>query len=187
VSTDDQKGQLRAVAEPGNCRSNELPIEWSVTGPPGPPGPEGPAGPAGQDGEDGTPFSGTFTSPNGQYSLSVTDAGIRLAGVGSTILLDATGIRVDSATALTIRSAQSTSLRAGADLTAEASSFATLKGAGVTVDSASLMRLAAPVVRLGPGAGCTPVARLGDLITGTAAGAAVSGQIVSGAPAVCTG
>ena len=35
------------------------------TGPPGPPGSPGRDGRDGQDGRDGTPFSGTFTSPNG--------------------------------------------------------------------------------------------------------------------------
>ena len=184
TSLDDQKGQLRVVSEPGNCRNNELPIAWSVTGPPGPPGPPGADG---EDGEDGEPFSGTFTSPNGQYSLSVTDAGIRLAGIGSTILLDATGIRVDSATTLTLRSGQDTSLRAGAGLTAEASAIATLRGAGVTVDSQTLLTLEGQVARIGPGPGCSPAARLGDPITGTTAGVAVTGVIFGGSPTVCVG
>ena len=171
TSLDDQKGQLRVVSEPGNCRNNELPIAWSVTGPPGPPGPPGADG---EDGEDGDPFSGTFTSPNGQYSLSVTDAGIRLAGLGSTIVLDASGIDVRSATALTLRSTFGTSIRASAGLTAES-------GGGV-------LTLDGPLVRVGSSAGCRPAARLGDAITGTAdAGGAVTGVVSSGTPAVCLG
>ena len=79
------------------------------------------------------------------------------------------------------------SLRAGTDLNAEASAFATLKGVGVTVDSGTLLRLQAPVARLGPGVACSSAARLGDVITGVAAGAAVTGQIVSGTPTVCIG
>ena len=171
TSLDDQKGQLRVVSEPGNCRNNELPIAWSVTGPPGSPGPPGADG---EDGEDGEPFSGTFTSPNGQYSLSVTDAGIRLAGLGSTIVLDASGIDVRSATALTLRSTFGTSIRASAGLTAES-------GGGV-------LMLNGPVVRVGSSASCRPAARLGDAITGSAdAGGAVTGVVSSGTPAVCLG
>jgi hypothetical protein len=184
TSTDDQKGQLRVVEEPGNCRNNELPIEWSVTGPPGPPGAPGADG---EDGEDGDPFSGTFTSPNGQYSLSVTDTGIRLAGAGSTILLDANGIELESSTALTLQSGLNMSLKADGGLTAEASAIATLRGAGVTVDSGTLLTLEGQVVRIGPGPGCSPTARLGDPITGTAAGASVTGFVSAGSPVVCVG
>ena len=36
------------------------------------------SGQNGSNGQDGQPFSGTFTSPNGQYLISVTDAGITL-------------------------------------------------------------------------------------------------------------
>ena len=50
----------------------------------------------GKDGKDGAPFSGTFTSPNGQYSLSVTDTGIVLASPDSSIKVSATEIRVES-------------------------------------------------------------------------------------------
>lgn len=173
TSTDDQKGQLRVVSGPESCRNNELPIEWSVTGPPGDPGPPGPPGEDGEDGEDGDPFSGTFTSPNGQYSLSVTDAGIRLAGLGSTIVLDAAGIRIDSAQALTLRSTFGTSIRASAGLTAES-------GGGI-------LTLEGPLVRIGT-AGCRPAARLGDAIAGTAApDGSVTGVVAAGTPAVCLG
>lgn len=188
TSLDDQKGQLRVVSEAGNCRSNELPIDWSVTGPPGPPGADGADGQDGEDGQDGDPFSGTFTSPNGQYSLSVTDAGIRLAGLGSTIVLDANGIEVRSATVLTIRSGLDTSVRAGTGLTAEAGTGATLRGSSVTVDSASLLSLDGALVQIRPGPGCRPGARLGDSIAGTAGtGGAVTGIVSGGTPLVCLG
>ena len=42
---------------------------------------------SGQDGADGQPFSGTFTSPNGEYSISVTDAGIRLERTGGSFIV----------------------------------------------------------------------------------------------------
>jgi hypothetical protein len=43
----------------------------------------------GADGQDGDSFDGTFTSPNGQYSLSVTDAGILLtSSLGAQVRID---------------------------------------------------------------------------------------------------
>jgi hypothetical protein len=167
VSTDDQKGQLRAVSEPGNCRSNELPIDWSVTGPQGPPGADG------EDGADGEPFSGTFTSPNGLYSLSVTDAGIVLAGAGSRIALDATGIE--------IRSASDLELLGGANVRVESSGNATVR-AGATLSHHGA------IVRLNSIGGCSGAARVGDQVSGTAAPTGVvSGFILTGAPTVCVG
>ena len=64
-----------------------LPGAQGVAGPQGPQGDAGPQGiqgetgpqgPAGQDGADGT-FSGTLTSPNGRYQLTVDDTGIFLS------------------------------------------------------------------------------------------------------------
>jgi hypothetical protein len=37
-------GDLSIVSGPGQCKSNETPISWNVTGPEGPQGPQGPAG-----------------------------------------------------------------------------------------------------------------------------------------------
>lgn len=93
------------------CMPGDAPVKWNIQGPkgdPGPPGAQGPAGPkgspgpkgdtgdAGQPGPEGPSgpqgaqgpsgpagaFSGSFQSPNGQYSISVTDAGIELKGPG---------------------------------------------------------------------------------------------------------
>ena len=44
------------------------------------------SGVAGVPGQDGQPFSGTFTSPNGVYSISVTDAGIVLRQHGHDVV-----------------------------------------------------------------------------------------------------
>jgi hypothetical protein len=69
-----------------------------ATGPAGPAGPAGPPGPPGPQGPPGTgegdPFSGTFTSPNGLYTLSVTDAGIRLEGPSGKVIIDRAQVRV---------------------------------------------------------------------------------------------
>jgi Bacteriophage T4 gp5 C-terminal trimerisation domain len=45
----------------------------------------------GQNGTNGTPFNGTFTSENGQFSLTVADNGVQITGNGSTISLTSTG------------------------------------------------------------------------------------------------
>ncbi len=37
----------------------------------------------------GTPFSGTFTSPNGKYKISVTDTGVTVVGADTTLALTA--------------------------------------------------------------------------------------------------
>ena len=41
---------------------------------------------SGSNGRDGEAFSGTFTSPNGVYSMTVTDAGIALSSAGHQLL-----------------------------------------------------------------------------------------------------
>lgn len=45
--------------------------------------------------KDGQPFAGTFTSANGQFTLSVTDSGVSVVGPG-------TSIKVDSSTSTVI-------------------------------------------------------------------------------------
>jgi hypothetical protein len=40
----------------------------------------------GHDGADGQSFTGSFTSPNGQFSISVSDAGIVLGQHGGTFI-----------------------------------------------------------------------------------------------------
>lgn len=53
VSNDDQKGQLRVVSNAASCRTNELPISWSVQGPKGDKGDAGPQGVPGEKGDTG--------------------------------------------------------------------------------------------------------------------------------------
>src|SRR5690242_8582077 len=67
------------------CPKGFTQFSWNqqgIQGPqgiPGPKGDQGETGPQGPAGVDGRSFSGSFTSPNGEYSLSVTDAGITFA------------------------------------------------------------------------------------------------------------
>ena len=82
---------------------------------------------------DGAPFSGTFTSPNGQYSLSVSDTGIVLSGAGSTVNLTSTGVQVRSAGDLTLQS--------GSALVAQAGTGVSIDGSSVGVQSAGSLTL----------------------------------------------
>lgn len=51
----------------------------------------GAKGADGRPGKDGAPFDGTFTSPNGQFKLTVSDGGINIVGPDSTVSLPAGG------------------------------------------------------------------------------------------------
>ena len=128
-------GTIRIIdPERQRCSASlEVEITFNKQGPTGNPGPTGPPGhlgrPAkdGEDGQDGAPFSGTFTSPNGQYSLSVTDTGIVLSGAGSTINLTSAGVQVRSDRDLTLQSASA--------LVAQAGTGVSIAGNDVAIDS----------------------------------------------------
>jgi len=65
-------------------------------------------------GQDGQSFAGTFTSPNGQFSLEVTDAGVEITGPDSTITLPSGGgVDIMSDGALSISSGGALSVRSG--------------------------------------------------------------------------
>jgi hypothetical protein len=51
----------------------------------------------GTNGKDGQPFSGTFTSPSGLFSMSVTDGGITLTGPSTSITLGAATLALNGA------------------------------------------------------------------------------------------
>ena len=128
-------GTIRIIdPERQRCSASlEVELTFNKQGPTGNPGPTGPPGPPGapgrdgEDGQDGAPFSGTFTSPNGQYSLSVTVTGIVLSGAGSTINLTSAGVQVRSDSDLTLQS--------GSGLVAQAGTGVSIAGNGVAIDS----------------------------------------------------
>jgi hypothetical protein len=96
------------LANGTSCRPGDSPMSWGKQGPPGPSGPSGPqglAGPAGPSGPQGPPgpsgtFSGTFKSPNGQYSISVLDTGIELKGPGGKIKVNGGNVTMEGTAAL---------------------------------------------------------------------------------------
>jgi hypothetical protein len=84
----------------------------------------------GQAGTDGQPFAGTFTSPNGEYSISVTDAGITIArGSTNSIVLSGADLDIRSED-IDMESGLSTVLKAGTTATVDAQSKFTLKSSG---------------------------------------------------------
>lgn len=116
-------GLLRVIDASDECRASETPLSWSQSGAQGPTGPTGATGPAGT-------FSGTFTSPNGQYAISVTDTGIVLSGVGTNrVTIDSSGITV-LGTSVLIRSDVNTRIDTGANLTLNTSSNTTIRSGG---------------------------------------------------------
>jgi hypothetical protein len=58
-------------------------------------------------------FSGTFQSPDGKYTLTVSDAGIRAEGPSGHWCMDNSGLTLDSAAVLTAKSAAKLDLSAG--------------------------------------------------------------------------
>jgi hypothetical protein len=91
-------GALYVIGRDGTqkeCKVGSYPIAWNVEGPQGPQGPQGPAG----------TFSGSFRSPNGLYSLSVTDSGITLAGPSASVNVGASSVSVQGATSVSVQGA----------------------------------------------------------------------------------
>jgi hypothetical protein len=133
----------------------------------------------GQPGADGQPFSGTFTSPNGQYSISVTDTGVTVAHGASTF------IRL-SANDVTVRS-DTMSLLAGTDFTVRAGTgFDVSSGAGTRIRGNTVLSLQGSLVTLNGGS-CAPAARLGDTVSSTVGGGFAFGSITTGSGTVCIG
>jgi hypothetical protein len=176
-------GTIRMVETRDRCWKYETRISWNQKGPqgepgqpgadgqqgiqgePGPPGEKGDTGPQGPQGEPGT-FDGIFTSPNGSYSLSITDAGIVLSGPEHPagryqISLTDTGIDLDG------RLGQRVRLTNG-DIE--------ISGIGVALNSATTMEIDASIVLIN--GACSAIARVGDLVN------PASATIVTGSPSV---
>lgn len=117
----------------------------------------------GADGLDGQSFSGTFTSPNGEHSIEVSDSGIRLAH-GTAVVLTLVGDDV--------------LVRAANDATLEGGATARVRGGGT-------VRADGGQVRINSEAGCSAAARVGDGVQVNPATGA--GVVVGGEPTVCVG
>ncbi len=85
---------------------------------------------SGQDGADGEPFSGTFTSPSGEYSISVTNAGI-VIGRGSTNSITVAGEDLAVRTRdLGMQSDRNMTVQAGGTATLDSQGNLTLRTSG---------------------------------------------------------
>jgi hypothetical protein len=210
-----------------HCTSIETQISWNQKGQPGAAGPAGspgvsptvtqlsagdshcPAGGASITDSTGTPayvcngapFSGTFTSPNGQFSLSVTDTGVQVVGPNATISVSGNGTvsvqgdhveTVAGSDAVTVQGASTErvggndSLMVSGNRTehVDGNENVTVTGnrtenvAGSITDHAAVsLDLAGATVGINRSAACRPVARVGDLVDSTA--------ILTGSPSLC--
>jgi hypothetical protein len=140
---------------------------------------------SGEDGADGEPFSGTFTSPNGQYSLTVSDSGITIANGSNTRILIQGGT-IDARAMLNLDLRAQNQLNARSNVAANIdAAFVDIQGVAATnVGATGVLDLRGAQVRVN-GAGCRPAARVGDLVI-VPPGSAV-GSITLGSPTVCIG
>lgn len=102
----------------------------------------------GAAGADGQSFAGTFTSPNGEYSITVGDTGITLAhGTSNSIILAGDDLTVRSDD-ISLRSDRSTMLQAGTTTNVQAGTTATIESSGnlsIITSAAGLFRAGGPL------------------------------------------
>jgi len=180
AAVNNNSGHLRLLDGPeAKLNPNEHLISWNHQGPQGiqgpqgdmgEPGPVGEQGPAGAQGEPGD-FSGEFSSPNGDFSITVNDEGIVLAGPFTKVTLGTTTVTLEGIVI---------DIAADASLNLESTVNANLKTTGVLALDAGLITL--------NGANRS-VSGVGDAIVGTsfAGGGPVQGQIIQGSPTVMMG
>ena len=88
---------------------------------------------SGEDGAAGQTFSGTVASPNGEYSISITDAGITIAhGASNSIKLTGNDLEIRSED-IAVRSDFSTDVRAGTTAKIDAVSNLSLLSGGTAL------------------------------------------------------
>ena len=148
------------------------------------------SGQNGQNGVDGQSFNGTFTSPNGLYSISVTDTGITLKGtgvsflklIGSDFTLRSDNLSFDSNNAMSFRSGTSMTVQGGTDLRLKGFATASLEGSGA-------LSLKGGLMSLNSGPTCLPAARDTDpvVVPVGVENQTVVGTILTGSPTVCIG
>lgn len=137
-----------------HCTSAETKFTFNQRGQQGLPGAPGEPGAPGAPGKDGQPFSGSFTSPNGQFSITVDDDGIKLAGPSNSIELHpdgtidtvaGTAFNLTSGTATTLVSGTTLSLTSGGATSLEAGgSFDATSGGATNLDVGGSFSLQTP-------------------------------------------
>jgi hypothetical protein len=161
------KGTWHPIDSPNqSCGKGETELAWNQTGPQGPEGPTGPTGPTGT-------FSGHFESPNGQYTLDVTDDGIALAGPNDR--------------RVTLDDSEITLATSGAVVTVDGLNLTVFATKDVDVQSSGHAFFVGGITHLGGSAAhCAPAAAVGDPVNGGSVGAdggpVTGAQISSGSP-----
>jgi hypothetical protein len=151
---------------------------------------------SGEAGDDGEPFAGTFTSPNGEYSISVTDAGVTLshAGdasitlVGADITVHAGGdLAAEAGAALTVQSGAGATIASDGDLSVQTSGDLALQSDGdMSLRSGGAYAVqAATNIALGGGAVVTVQSGANTLIQSSAGLSLVGSQVRVNAGSTC--
>jgi hypothetical protein len=140
----------------------------------------------GTNGEDGEDFDGSFTSPNGLYSLNVDNAGARIEGPTGTgrILLDSSGIRLLGPLGSLKLQTGVNSLDSLGNLTVDAAGTLTAHGTLLALNGGALTSVTGALINLN-GSGCG-VLRPPDIVSfvGLDGGPIL---LVPGSPTVRTG
>ena len=123
-----------------------------VDGQDGQDGQDGVDGRDGVDGQDGEDFSGTFTSPNGQYKLVVSDTTARLDGPLASVRITGSGVVVEGPQsalnllggASSLQSQAGLALNAGTGLAMTGGNGVTItSGSGLTMNAAAAVNMSA--------------------------------------------
>lgn len=161
---------------PARTQFGSFNLTLGAVGPQGPAGATGATGATGPQGPPGT-FTGHFQSPNAQYSLDVTDTGIRLAGPGATIQIGNGTVTIMTmgttsvmARNVTVRSDQNTDIQAGQNATIKATSSLDLEASATTTVKAggttTIQSVASTNIQGSPiflnSSGARPAARVND-------------------------
>jgi len=143
-------------------------------------GATGADGQPGQPGKDGAPFNGTFTSPNGQFTLTVADGGVTIAGPDSSISLPAAGgIVINASKESTTVGGDRTESVGGSDSLDVRGNRTEHVSASLSIASSASASIVASFLRLNDASSCAPAARAGDPVS--------SSVITAGSPIVCIG
>ena len=154
-------------------------------------GTNGTNGTNGSNGVDGQPFSGTFTSQNGEYSISVTDTGVRITSLaGASIVFTNSDISMHSKGTAFFRSDSDFTVMGSSNVTMRAASNLTLKGdAATTLQGGGALSIKGASVGINGGISCLPAIRSTDFVS---AADAATGQVFvthigPGSSTVCIG
>ncbi len=160
----NSSGTIKIVSATASCASNEILLVWNGEGSQGPTGATGPTGPTGPAGS----FTGTFTSPNGQCSISVTDTGIVLGGPSCPLQIDASAANLRSATTTRLESGTNTLILSGGNTSVSSGATTSVASGGPTAITGTSVSL---------GGGCLPVARVSDFVdTSVTPGVIITGS-----------